>query len=762
MALDYTYLKYKDVHTLRNNGVFNLSYTVNTVTCETVVQSKSGTILPQQTITLDFTVDGTYSVRVFTSTENARPFTVKFYNNLLKSFISMADQILCNCGKCQDCEECNDCQDYLSTYTKAQAYTAINSPVYEDYISQVTQDSICLYTEETLCTLLKEKVYGTAETKKMLFQLISFHYLGFYYQDLTYAIDTAEVDYINTKYKFDRIGSCMKSIGIFPRNPIDIPPPPDPIEFPVAPVGNANGPYCLGGTATQLSAVPASGNTLRWYTVPTAGTFTTNAPTPSTSAVGSTTYYVSQVNNLLYESNRTPITVVVNPVLTAYAIVTSTSVSACNSASITFTAIPVNGGNAPTYQWWLNGAAVVGQIASTYTLASPESGDEVYVVMTSNATPCLVGSPTISNKITLIGSTVTPTVVITSSVSGTVCPGVPIAFSVASSSNMGTTPTYQWKKDGVVISGATGATYTSSSLTNGASITLVMTSSLDAGCLTASAITSNAKVVSISTPAVITSQPTNLNLCPNTTATFSVTATGTGLTYQWKKNGTIIPGATSATYAINNIAAGNTGAYSVVVSNTCGSVSSLNANLTLKTATSITTPPTNINQLAGSTVTFSVTAAGQGTLTYQWKKGTVDISGATNSTLVLTNIQSADAGNYSVVVTGECGTATASASLTIGTPPSSRRVIIVRSCPDENGNEPDYTINWYASNPTYPVGNYYKIAPYQATYTRCARVISNNTFSTDISDAGFFNSIEMNNCSNPSCIEETGYIPGID
>lgn len=758
MALDYTYLKYKDVHTLRNNGVLNLSYTVNTVTCETVVQSKSGTILPQQTIALDFTVDGTYSVKVFTSTENARPFTIKFYNNLLKSFISMADQILCNCGKCQDCEECNNCQDYLSTYTKAQAYTAINSPVYEDYINQVTQDSICLYTEETLCTLLKEKVYGTAETKKMLFQLISFHYLGFYYQDLTYAIDTAEIDYINTKYKFDRIGSCMKSIGIFPRNPIDIPLPPDPIEFPIAPVVNANGPYCLGGTATQLSAVPASGNTLRWYTVPTAGAFTTTAPTPSTSAVGSTTYYVSQVNNLLYESDRTPITVVVNPVLTAYAIVTSTSISACNSASITFTATPVNGGNAPTYQWWLNGAAVTGQTASTYTLASPESGDEVYVVMTSNATPCLIGSPTVSNKVTLIGSVVTPTVVIASSVSGTVCPGTPITFSVFTSSNMGTTPTYQWKKDDVVIPGATSSTYTSSSLANGASITLVMTSSLDSGCLTASAITSNAKVVSISTPVAITVQPTNLNLCSGTTATFSVTATGSGLTYQWKKGNSLIAGATSATYVISNINTNNAGSYSVVVSNTCGSVSSVPVTLNIRPATTISVQPSSITQPAGSTVTFSVTA--QNATSYQWKLAGNIIVGATNSTLTITNIQSINTGAYTVVVTGECNSVTSTpATLAIGTSPTSRRVIIVRSCPDEY----DYTIVWYSSNPTYAVGGIYQIVTTADPYfTKCAVVISNNTFSTDSSDASFYSNTQMNNCSNPNCVEPTGYIPGQD
>ena len=71
--------------------------------------------------------------------------------------------------------------------------------------------------------------------------------------------------------------------------------------------------YSVGDVATQLSAIAASGATLNWYTVPTGGTASTTAPTPATTAEGSTTYYVAQTSAMGVESARTSITVNVIP-----------------------------------------------------------------------------------------------------------------------------------------------------------------------------------------------------------------------------------------------------------------------------------------------------------------------------------------------------------------------------------------------------------------------------------------------------------------
>ena len=66
--------------------------------------------------------------------------------------------------------------------------------------------------------------------------------------------------------------------------------------------------YCQGSTAVPLTATPSSGNTLRWYTVATGGTFTSTAPTPATATVGSISYYVSETDGVL-ESSRVQIVV---------------------------------------------------------------------------------------------------------------------------------------------------------------------------------------------------------------------------------------------------------------------------------------------------------------------------------------------------------------------------------------------------------------------------------------------------------------------
>jgi hypothetical protein len=81
------------------------------------------------------------------------------------------------------------------------------------------------------------------------------------------------------------------------------------------------------------------------------------------------------------------------------------------------------------------------------------------------------------------------------------------------------------------------------------------------------------------------------------------------------------------------------------------------------TPPSITTQPASQTEPAGSNVTFSVVASGTAPLSYQWKKDGADISGATSSTLTLTNVQLTDAGSYSVVVSNSVGVATSNPAI---------------------------------------------------------------------------------------------------
>lgn len=172
-------------------------------------------------------------------------------------------------------------------------------------------------------------------------------------------------------------------------------------------------------------------------------------------------------------------------------------------------------------------------------------------------------------------------------------------------------------------------------------------------------------------PPSITTQPQSQTVVAGQTATFTVAATsGSAMTYQWFKDAQPIAGATNATLSLANVQSANAGSYTVTVTNTTGPTASNAATLTVVTpaAPSITTPPQSQTVLEGQSATFTVVASGSPTLTYQWKKGSAAIAGATTSTLTLINVQSGDAGSYTVDVTNSVSTVTSAAATLTVTP----------------------------------------------------------------------------------------------
>ncbi|MFM2083136.1 MAG: hypothetical protein RL380_1827, partial [Verrucomicrobiota bacterium] len=131
-------------------------------------------------------------------------------------------------------------------------------------------------------------------------------------------------------------------------------------------------------------------------------------------------------------------------------------------------------------------------------------------------------------------------------------------------------------------------------------------------------------------------------------------------TFQWRRNGVNIAGGTNQTLTLSNVQLAQAGNYSLVVSNSAGSATSTDAVLTVGTAPSITTQPTNRTVAKGATTTFTVVAAGSPTLAYQWRLGGTNIVGATATSYTLVNVQTNHAGNYSVVVSSPFGSVTSS------------------------------------------------------------------------------------------------------
>ena len=172
-------------------------------------------------------------------------------------------------------------------------------------------------------------------------------------------------------------------------------------------------------------------------------------------------------------------------------------------------------------------------------------------------------------------------------------------------------------------------------------------------------------------PPAITNQPASQTVLAGQAVLFNVGATGTSpLNYYWRFNTTPIASATNSSYAIAAAQTSHAGNYTVVITNLYGAVTSLVATLTVNAPPFFTAEPASQSVNQAVNVTFNAAAGGSAPLYYQWRFNTVDIGGATGSGFTRTNVQSADAGNYSVRVTNLFGAIISSnAALTVsGTP----------------------------------------------------------------------------------------------
>ncbi|MFN7609706.1 MAG: immunoglobulin domain-containing protein, partial [bacterium] len=167
----------------------------------------------------------------------------------------------------------------------------------------------------------------------------------------------------------------------------------------------------------------------------------------------------------------------------------------------------------------------------------------------------------------------------------------------------------------------------------------------------------------------ITTQPASVSTAAGQPANFSVVASGSGtLTYQWRRNGTAISGANSASYGIAATTLGDNGAqFTVVVSNSVGSVASNAAVLSVTAGVApaqITTQPQAASVSAWQTATFTVVATGTAPLAYQWRRNGTNIAGAAASSYTTTATTVADNGAiFDVQVSNAAGSVTSAAAL---------------------------------------------------------------------------------------------------
>jgi hypothetical protein len=316
----------------------------------------------------------------------------------------------------------------------------------------------------------------------------------------------------------------------------------------------------------RKNGVAISGATSSSYTVP--------ATTSSDNGV----QFTVLVSNTVGSVTSSPATLTVNAATVAPSITTqptSQTVTAGQAATFNVTAT----GTAPlSYQWRRSNVAISGATSSSYTTLPTTTLDSgsTFVVVVSNAAGTVTSA---TATVTVNAAPVVPSIT-TQPASQTVTAGQTATFTVAATS---TAPlNYQWQRDAVAISGATSSTYTTPATTSsdsGAQFTVLVSNAIGS-------ITSNPATLTVNAAAVapsITTQPSSQTATAGQAATFTVAATGTApLSYQWRKNGVAISGATSSIYTTSATTSSDSGTqFTVLVSNTVGGVTSSPATLTV-------------------------------------------------------------------------------------------------------------------------------------------------------------------------------------
>ncbi|MDB6018478.1 MAG: glucose/sorbosone dehydrogenase domain protein, partial [Pedosphaera sp.] len=335
------------------------------------------------------------------------------------------------------------------------------------------------------------------------------------------------------------------------------------------------------------------------------------------------------------------------------------SQSAAAGSDVTFT-VGISGTPSVNYQWRFNGTNIVGATNSNYTRAGVQLGDAGnYSVVATN----LAGSVISSNAVL--------TVTLSSAISINTQPqsqaaivGSNVTFTVAA--NSGSPLGYQWQFNAQKINGATNASCTITNVqpADGGNYSVVISNAVVV-------VTSSNALLTVNIPPLISTQPQSLTLTQGTAAVFSVAVSGTApFSYQWRFNGSSLASATNSSYTRTNAQPADAGNYSVAVTNIAGGVISSNAALVVNVPPGIAIPPQSLAVSQGSNATFTVTATGTASLSYQWQFNSGNIAGATNSSYTRTNVQPADAGGYRVMVTNIAGSVTSvAAPLAVNIPP---------------------------------------------------------------------------------------------
>jgi sugar lactone lactonase YvrE len=438
--------------------------------------------------------------------------------------------------------------------------------------------------------------------------------------------------------------------------------------LPAAPTVTSPVTYCVDASATALMA---SGSSLKWYTVASGGTASATAPTPSTSIAGTTIFYVSQTSADACEGPRASITVVVNP-LPAIPVVTS-PVTYCQDA--TATALTAGGSSLKWYTTATGGTAS----ATAPTPSTTSSGTTIYYVSQTSALGCegprasitVVVNPTPSApKVdSLIGYCVGA---IASPLSAT---GINLKWYTTAS---GGTASASAPTPGTAVPGITTYYVSQTSAfgceSNRASIKVEVTGKPDIN------------ITPVGAPMFV--------YCKNDTVTLKANSTVSISSYQWFKNGILIPGATTDLLKVYA-----NGYYKVLVKNKYDCEKDTTVYVFGDTLPDPILSPTELLFCPNVNIVLFTTPA-YPKYTYEWYKNDTLLIGAKTDKLIINK-----AGDYYVRVTDSFGCVSLTNNSIASTYPHVLKPTILRFDPVLRLSNTYKTYQWYRNSKIIPGAN---------------------------------------------------------
>jgi hypothetical protein len=318
--------------------------------------------------------------------------------------------------------------------------------------------------------------------------------------------------------------------------------------------------------------------------------------------------------------------VTVNPGVPVSISISASQNNVCAGTMVTFTATPGNQGASPIYQWKVNSINQPGN--STTFSYTPINNDVVTCLLTSSNTVCTSNNPATSNAITMTINPNLPVSITITPDQNPICAGLPITFTAFPIFG-GTTPSYQWKVNGINV-GVNSINYTYIPL-NGDLVSCTLQSSET--CTTNNPASSIQYPVSVNPilPVSVTISPSQNPFCVGSPVTFTAVPGNGGITpiYQWKVNG-VNAGTNSQFFTYNPL--NNDQVSCILISsepcpsgNPASSISiTMIQNNSLPASVSITASSNPF--CPGSSVTFTATPINGGPLPgYQWKVNGVKV-----------------------------------------------------------------------------------------------------------------------------------------